>query len=78
VVFFGVNTDSVLATVTPQGLSVQETMAPQKPDPQWIANAFANTMMSDVQPHRLLKASVFVAIGLIRRAPPNFSRAATP
>jgi glycosyl transferase family 25 len=55
VVFFGVNTDSVLATVTPQGLSVQETMAPQKPDPQWIANAFANTTLSDVQPHRLLK-----------------------
>lgn len=54
-VFFGVNTDAVLATVSPQGLIVRELMSPKIPDEAWIANAFAATPVAEVRPHRLLK-----------------------
>jgi GR25 family glycosyltransferase involved in LPS biosynthesis len=53
-VFFSVNTDSVLATISPQGLTTYEVMQPQRPDLAWIGRAFAQTAVADVRPHRLL------------------------
>ena len=54
-IFLSVNTDSVLSTVSAQGLHVQEIMSPQYPDEAWIRNAFAKTAISDVRWYRMLK-----------------------
>ncbi len=55
-VFFGVNTDSVLQTVSPQGLVSRELMNPKTPDLAWIMNAFQNTALAHVQVFRMLKS----------------------
>lgn len=54
-VFFSVNTDSVLATVSAQGLQTSAIMTPRNPDVSWIENAFAHTTLADVKVERLLK-----------------------
>ena len=54
-IFLSVNTDSVLSTVSAQGLCVQEIMSPQYPSIEWIRNALAKTSISDVRWYRMLK-----------------------
>ncbi len=55
IVFFSVNTDAVLQTVSPQGLVSRELMHPKTPDLAWITNAFQQTALPQVQIFRLLK-----------------------
>jgi GR25 family glycosyltransferase involved in LPS biosynthesis len=55
IVLFSANTDSVLLTISPQGLRTQELMAPLKPDLAWIEKALNATAISDVRFFRLLK-----------------------
>lgn len=55
IVFFSANTDSVLATISPQGLTSYEILQPRRPDVDWIQKAFAMTGLADIRPHRFLK-----------------------
>jgi len=55
IVLFSANTNSILSTVSPQGLVTRELMNPKNPDIDWIDNAFAATTIADVRPFRLLK-----------------------
>jgi len=54
-IFLSVNTDSVLSTVSTQGLHVQEIMSPQYPSEDWIRNALARTAINEVRWYRMLK-----------------------
>jgi glycosyl transferase, family 25 len=56
IMFFGINTDSVLATFSAEGLYCRELMSPTHPDPTWIGKAFKATSIKDVRPFRLLTA----------------------
>jgi GR25 family glycosyltransferase involved in LPS biosynthesis len=56
IVLFGVNTNSILASISPQGVVSRSLLGPKHPDAGWIAKAFAATKLSDVRPHRLLNA----------------------
>ena len=56
IVLFGVNMDSVLATVSPQGVTSRSGLAPKYPDAGWIESAFGATALADVRRHRLLNA----------------------
>jgi GR25 family glycosyltransferase involved in LPS biosynthesis len=53
-VFFAVNTDSVLATVSREGLASYEFMMPQFPDLAWIRAALAATVFAEVRAARML------------------------
>lgn len=55
IVFFSINTDSVLQTISPQGLMTREIMDPKKPDIFWIEQALQATSLEQVQRFRLLK-----------------------
>lgn len=56
VTHFTVNTDSVLTTISPQGLVQSSLFQPKHPDQSWIGKALNATKLSQVQAQRLLKA----------------------
>jgi len=53
---FTINTDSVLTTVTPQGLVQSCLFQPKHPDQGWIEKALSATKLADVRVQRLLNA----------------------
>lgn len=50
--FFGVNTDSVLQHLTPQGLGILSLFRPEFPSQEWIRTALKSTSLNDVIIHR--------------------------
>ena len=53
---FTVNTDSILTTISPQGLEQSSIFQPKHPDKSWIDKALNATKISQVHVQRLLKA----------------------
>lgn len=56
VTHFGVNTDSVLQAVSPQGLVMTALQDPKHPSPEWIREALARTDAARCELWRLLKS----------------------
>lgn len=56
ITYFGLNLDSILTIVTPQGLQQTCVFHPQYPDPAWIVEALAQTPAPQVRLVRLLRA----------------------
>ena len=54
--FFGINTDSILQSVSPTGLARISIFEPKYPSPEWIKNALSKTKTKEVSLHRLIKA----------------------
>ena len=54
--FFGVNTDSILQSVCPTGLSTVKIFVERHPSKEWIMNSFSKTDEQAVELHRLIKA----------------------
>ena len=54
--FFGINTDSILESVSPQGLTTLSLFQPNYPGPEWIYQALTKTDVARVEIHKLLKA----------------------
>lgn len=54
ITYFTVNTDSVLSTVSAQGLQETRVFVPTNPDPGWIVDALARTSLAQVRGVRLL------------------------
>ena len=52
---FGINTNSILQSISTEGLSSVSTFDPQHPDKHWIKSSFAKTSINEVQLHKLLK-----------------------
>lgn len=50
--FFGVNTDSVLQHLSPEGLGILSLFRPEFPSQQWIRSALKSTRLKDVTLHR--------------------------
>lgn len=53
---FGINTDSVLTTLSAQGLVESRVFQPKQPNHGWIRQALVATSLAEVRPMRLLKA----------------------
>jgi glycosyl transferase family 25 len=54
--FFGINTDSILVSTSPQGLTSVSLFEPKHPSPEWIAKSLSKTSANRVELHRLIKA----------------------
>lgn len=54
--FFGINTDSILLSTSPQGLTSVSLFEPKYPSPEWITKSLSTTATSRVELHRLIKA----------------------
>lgn len=59
--FFGINTDSILQSVSPAGLVSLSLFDPKHPNQEWIRNALSKTSAEEVALHRLIKAFGFCA-----------------
>jgi glycosyl transferase family 25 len=59
--FFGINTDSILQSISPTGLSSLSLFEPQHPSREWINNALSKTSTEEVTLHRLIKSFGFCA-----------------
>ena len=59
--FFGINTDSILQSISPLGLSSLSLFQPKHPSEEWIKNALSKTNTKEVALHRLIKAFGFCA-----------------
>lgn len=57
--FFGINTDSILKSKSPTGLTSISLFSPKHPSEEWIKNALSKTNTEDVALHRLDKAFGF-------------------
>ena len=57
--FFGINTDSILQSISPTGLASVSIFSPHHPSEEWIKNALSKTSVEDVALHRLEKAFGF-------------------
>jgi GR25 family glycosyltransferase involved in LPS biosynthesis len=53
---FGANTDSIMLSVAPTGLTTLSMFGPKYPSHEWIKAALANTRTERVELHKLLKA----------------------
>jgi len=53
---FGLNTDSILQSISPAGLNCLTLFNPKHPSQEWIENALTQTHTKDVILHRLIKA----------------------
>lgn len=53
---FGINTDSILQSISPKGLVSLSLFDPKHPSPEWIRNALSKTTTQEVEMHRLIKA----------------------
>lgn len=56
ITYFGVNTDSVLQVVSPQGLTIAALQEPKHPSPEWVAQAFSLTDPGRCELWRLLRS----------------------
>jgi tetratricopeptide (TPR) repeat protein/GR25 family glycosyltransferase involved in LPS biosynthesis len=54
--FFGINTDSILESTSPTGLTSLNLFQPKYPTPEWIKEALSKTVISSVVMHKLIKA----------------------
>ena len=52
----GINTDSILQSVCPTGLSTVKIFGERHPNKEWIMNSFSKTDEQAVELHRLIKA----------------------
>lgn len=59
--FFGVNTDSILQSISPAGLATLSLFDPNYPSPEWIIDTLSKTSVQEVKMHRLIKAFGFCA-----------------
>ena len=59
--FFGINTDSILQSVSPTGLASLSLFDPKHPSEEWIKNALSKTDAEEVALHKLIKAFGFCA-----------------
>ena len=55
ITFFAVNTDSILASITPEGVKTVKLFEPKYPTDQWIKTALRNTKVTDIRIERMLK-----------------------
>jgi GR25 family glycosyltransferase involved in LPS biosynthesis len=53
---FGINTDSILQSISPTGLASVSIFEPIYPSQEWIRNALSKTSTKKVAMHRLIKA----------------------
>jgi GR25 family glycosyltransferase involved in LPS biosynthesis len=56
ILFFGVNTDTVMASESPEGLQTFSRFSPIHPDPEWIKSTLSKTNKNEVKLHRLFKS----------------------
>jgi len=54
--FFGINTDSILQSISPTDLVSLSLFDPKHPSREWIRNALSKTSVKEVAMHRLIKA----------------------
>ena len=54
--FFGINTDSILQSISPIELASITLFEPKHPTQKWIRNALSKTTTEEVAIHRLIKA----------------------
>ena len=59
--FFGINTDSILETLSPTGLVRLSLFDPKHPSEEWIKYAISKTNIQQVAMHKLIKAFGFCA-----------------
>ena len=59
--FFGINTDSILHSVSHTGLSRLSLFGTKHPSKKWIKHAFSATTTQEVKMHRLIKAFGYCA-----------------
>ena len=59
--FFGINTDSILLSTSPQGLVSLSLFDPKYPSQAWIKNALSQTTIEGVMLHRVFKAFGYCA-----------------
>ena len=59
--FFGINTDSILQSISPTGLKSLSLFNPKHPTHEWIRNALSKTSAKEVAMHRLIKAFGYCA-----------------
>jgi len=59
--FFGINTDSVLQSVSQTGLATLSQFSPKYPSQEWIRDALAKTRIENVELHRFFKGFGFCA-----------------
>lgn len=59
--FLGINTNSILQSVSPTGLVSVSQFDPKHPSEEWIKKAISKTKTEEVKLHRLLKAFGFCA-----------------
>lgn len=50
--FFGINTDSVLQHLSPEGLGILSLFRPEFPSQEWIRSALNSTSLKDITLHR--------------------------
>ena len=58
---FGINTDSILLSASPQGLASLSLFNPKHPSQAWIKNALSQTTIEEVGLHRVFKAFGYCA-----------------
>ena len=59
--FFGINTDSILESISPAGLTSLSLFHQHHPSQEWIRNALSKTSTKVVELHSLIKAFGFCA-----------------
>lgn len=59
--FFGINTDSILDSISTTGLRSISLFEPKHPSEEWIRDALSKTSTKEVSMHRLIKAFGFCA-----------------
>ncbi len=61
ITFFAANTNSILASITPEGLKTVKLFEPEYPTQQWIKTALRNTKVTDIRLEKMLKGFGFCA-----------------
>jgi hypothetical protein len=59
ILFFAINTDTVMASESPEGLQIFSRFSPLYPDPEWIKSTLSKTNKDEVKLHRLFKSLGF-------------------
>ena len=59
--FLGINTDSILQSISPVGLNMVTIFDPKHPNEKWIRDAFSKTCIEEVALHRLIKSFGYCA-----------------
>ena len=69
--FFGINTDSILHSISPTGLVSLSIFTPKYPSEEWIRNALSKTSIKEVAMHRLIKPLATALISYLHVAQRN-------